>query len=161
MSLRVIVRGWFSSRYSWRPIRDRTGSVAFVHLSALYDAPATVTVSFFVCGFPVNLGPIGGSCVQRAAVELQFLRGCDGGIRRMLWRGAGIDHLPLLARRALLVANNRIIECVMCSNGAMVDCVVCWVKLLTDWENHRSDRQNKCPEYVDEQSGRYSTFGLV
>lgn len=79
----------------------------------------------------------------------------------MLWRGAGIDHLPLLARRALLVANNRIIECVMCSNGAMVDCVVCWVKLLTDWENHRSDRQNKCPEYVDEQSGRYSTFGLV
>lgn len=58
--------------------------MVFVHLSALYDAPAMVIESFFVCGFPVNLGPIGGSCVQRVGVELQFLRDCDGGIRRML-----------------------------------------------------------------------------
>ena len=125
MSRRVIVRGWFSSRYSWRPTCARTGSVVFVHLSALYDVPAMVIESFFVCALPVNFGPIGVSCVQRAVVELQFLRGCDGGIRRLLGRGAGMDHLPLLARRALPVASNRIINCIICSNGAMVGCVLC------------------------------------
>ena len=35
-----------------------------------------------------------------------------------------MDHLPLLARRALPVANNRMVECVMCFNGAMADCVL-------------------------------------